>query len=105
MIKAGDRVTRLLSGTVPHELTVTAIDDRFIYCGAEFTDGEEFAGWKFDKTFGYEVDEDLGWGVPDIDKRIVTGSYLVLEKEDTYASASAGESKDLPAHRATGERP
>jgi len=66
-IKVGDTVTRMLSGTIPMPLKVTVIDDEFIHCGP----------WKFNKTFGYEVDEELGLGVPDADGKIITGSYLV----------------------------
>lgn len=36
----------------------------------------EYQGWLFDKTFGYEVDFELGWGVPGPDGEIVTGSYI-----------------------------
>lgn len=68
MLKEGDIVTRMLSGVVPMELKITAIDDEFIHCG----------WWKFDKVFGYEVDEDLGWGIPDVDTgELRTGSYLM----------------------------
>lgn len=63
--KVGDKVTRMLAGKIPMELEVTEIDDYFIHCGP----------WKFDKTWGYEVDEALGWGIGD---DIITGSYIVL---------------------------
>lgn len=59
-MKIGDYVTRMLAGSIPMQLKVTAIDNKFIHCG----------DWKFDKTTGAEVDEDLGWGTE------VTGSYL-----------------------------
>lgn len=50
----------MLAGTIPMELKITAIDDKFIHCG----------GWKFDKLTGAEIDEDLRWD----NKQ--TGSYL-----------------------------
>ena len=62
----GDIVTRLLAGTIPMELRVTAVDARFIYCGPAGS------GWKFDRASGAEVDEELGWG-PQFG---ATGSYL-----------------------------
>lgn len=65
-IKVGDKVRRLLGGVVPMELTVTEVDEKFIHCG----------DWKFSREGGYEVDEELGWGVPDADGKIRTGSYL-----------------------------
>lgn len=60
-MKVGDKVTRMLAGRIPMTLIVTAIDDEFIHVGG---------GWKFDKTTGAEVDEELGWGNKG------TGSYL-----------------------------
>jgi hypothetical protein len=81
-IKAGDKVTRMLAGIVPMELKVVHVDDRYIYAGAPWEEGtppEDYAGWKFDKTYGYEVDEGIGWGVPGPDGAITpTGSFLVL---------------------------
>lgn len=80
-LKVGDKVRRLLAGTVPMELTVIKVDDDFIYCGTPdvpSTMSDPEAAWKFNRTFGYEVDEELGWGVPQ-DGSILTGSYLVQE--------------------------
>jgi hypothetical protein len=62
MIKIGDKVTRMLAGTVPMELLVTAVTDDTIVCGA----------WTFDRVTGVEIDEELGWGP----KHGVTGSFL-----------------------------
>ena len=72
-MKVGDRVTRLLAGSIPMKLMVTEVDDRFIYCGGP-------GGWKFDRDRGEEVDEEIGWG-PQFG---VTGSFLlpVLEIAD-----------------------
>lgn len=73
-LEVGDLVTRMLSGVIPMQLRVTKIDDKFIYCGLATG---RIEGWKFDRTFGYEVDEDLGWGVKQPDGNITTGSWLV----------------------------
>ena len=70
-IKKDDKVTRLLAGVVPMQLIVGKVDETYIYCGS--MDGvvslEE--GWKFLRTNGAEVDEELGWDGK------VTGSFLV----------------------------
>jgi hypothetical protein len=65
-VQAGDVVTRILGG-VPVDLKVTGVDERFIYCGPPGV------GWKFDRETGFEVDEEIGWGVPPAG---VVGSYL-----------------------------
>lgn len=49
--KTGDIVTRMLGGILPQELTVTEVTDDLIICGP----------WRFSKTNGLEIDEDLGW--------------------------------------------
>lgn len=71
-IKKGDTVTRLLAGVVPMKLIVGKVDDTYIYCAS--ADGivslEE--GWKFLKTNGAEVDEEIGW-----DGITHTGSFLI----------------------------
>ena len=61
-LKVGDVVTRMLGGTIPMRLSVSAITDRIITCSA----------WQFDKASGAEIDEELGLGpLP-----LMTGSYL-----------------------------
>ena len=60
-VKKGDRVRRLLGGQVPMDLTVTHVDGRLIYAGAELNGA--FMGWTFDRATGIEEDEGLGWGV------------------------------------------
>ncbi len=70
-LKVGDVVTRMLGGTVPMKLTVSAITDRVITC----------ADWQFDKATGAEIDEYLGWGPPPL----MTGSYLDPSKTE-YAT-------------------
>lgn len=62
-IKAGDKVTRVLAGSISMELTVKSVSETVIDCG-----------WTFDRKTGAEIDEDLGWGAPPK----MTGSYLVL---------------------------
>lgn len=61
-VKVGDKVTRLMAGTIEMELTVTAVDEQLIHC----------ASWTFDRASGAEVDEDLRWGP----SHGVTGSYI-----------------------------
>ena len=84
--KVGDSVTRMLAGTVPMILTVTEVHDDYLICGYKGGIGdpdvlrEGNTGWKFDRTYGYEIDEDLGWGITMPDGSITTtGSYLVEE--------------------------
>lgn len=69
-VKTGDTVKRVMGlGGPIMELVVTELDDEFIYCGPPGV------GWKFNRDHGYEVDEELGWGVPRKDGAR-TGSYL-----------------------------
>lgn len=62
-VKVGDVVTRMLCGTMPMQLRVTAVTEQRIICGE----------WEFDRETGAEIDDYLDWGPPP--KR--TGSYLV----------------------------
>lgn len=62
-MKIGDKITRMLAGEIPHELTITDIKDGLIHTGG---------GWTFDLETGIEVDEELGWG-PKYGK---SGSFL-----------------------------
>jgi hypothetical protein len=48
-LQVGDKVTRWLCGTIEIPLTVTEITNGEIICGA----------WRFDKTNGFEIDEDI----------------------------------------------
>jgi hypothetical protein len=66
-VKVGDKVTRMLVGTLPMELVVTEVTDDRIKCG----------DWEFDRTYGYEIDEELGWGVRGAQGFIETGSFIV----------------------------
>ena len=49
-LEVGDRVVQMLAGTIPVEKIVSAVDEIFIHCGP----------WKFNRDFGYEVDEGIG---------------------------------------------
>ena len=74
-LKVGDVVTRMLGGTIPMRLSVSAITDRIITC----------SDWQFDKASGAEIDEELGWGpLP-----LMTGSYLDPSKTEHITSCTA----------------
>ena len=75
-MKVGDKVTRMLAGTVPMKLTVTAVRDNIVSCAIQ-PDYEW--GWDFDLKTGAEIDEDLNWGPPPL----MTGSYLILNNDNT----------------------
>lgn len=83
-LKVGDRVVRMLAGTIPMTLAITGIDELYVYCGANYDseNKDDFAGWKFNRFVGYEVDEDLGWGVLQEDGTIYTGSYIAGKEEE-----------------------
>lgn len=49
MINIGDKVTRMLCGTIPITIKVTNVTEDRIICGA----------WEFDKTSGIEIDEEI----------------------------------------------
>jgi hypothetical protein len=81
-VKIGDRVKRVMGlGGPIMELVVTGLTDDLILCGTGSPevpighDMRNFNGWKFNRDQGYEVDEELGWGVPRNDG-MRTGSYL-----------------------------
>ena len=61
-IKVGDTVTRMIAGSIPMVLKVTAVDE-YIHCGP----------WKFSRKTGAEIDEEIGWD------ESTTGSVLKLE--------------------------
>ena len=62
-LQVGDVVTRMLGGSVPMMLTISAVTDTLIICG----------GWKFCRKTGVEIDEGLGWGP----QYGITGSFLL----------------------------
>ena len=71
-LKVGDKVVRMLAGTLPMELVIIKVKGNLLYCDSEpsiITDGHY---WTFDRESGAEVDDDLGWGP----KYGITGSYL-----------------------------
>lgn len=75
-LKPGDKVIRILGGKVRMQMQVTMIDGNYITCAAiQKNDTLFYGGWKFNRTNGFEEDEEIGWGT----KFGVTGSYLVLE--------------------------
>lgn len=59
-VKKGDKVTRMLAGSLPMELVVTDVTDDRIHCGS----------WIFSRRNGAEIDEDLDWNEEH------TGSFL-----------------------------
>lgn len=62
-VKVGDKVIRSFGmGELKMPMTVTKITDTEIKCG----------GWRFDRRFGFEIDDDLGWGAHG------TGTWLSL---------------------------
>lgn len=60
--RIGATVDRMVAGMVLMQLTITAIEDDLVVCGA----------WTFDRTTGAEVDDELGWGPA----YAYTGSYI-----------------------------
>jgi hypothetical protein len=62
-LRVGDRVTRVLAGTVRMPLVVTALDAHTVSCG----------DWTFDRTTGGEIDALLGWTAH------ATGSVIEIE--------------------------
>lgn len=68
-VVVGDKVVRMLAGTIPMEMIVTAVDDDIITCSAV---GSGIDGWTFSRVTGGEIDESLGWN------GIYTGSFLKL---------------------------
>lgn len=68
-VKVGDTVIRMLAGTIPQTMRITALTETKVTC----------ALWDFDRATGAEIDEDLDFGPPPK----MTGSFLILpELED-----------------------
>lgn len=63
-MKVGDKVIRMLAGTIPMLLPVAKLQPDLITCTG---------GWTFDPATGAEIDEDLKWGAPPLR----TGSFLL----------------------------
>ncbi len=75
MFSKGDMVVRYLSSEKikAFEGPLSDEDGKFVYIGPKGT------GWKFDRTHGYEVDEDIGWGLQvggPMDGQVVSGSWI-----------------------------
>lgn len=62
-VEVGDSLVRMLGGKIPILVTVERIGRALIYC---------VGGWRFSRTNGAEIDEDLGWN-----EWRITGSYLL----------------------------
>lgn len=77
-LKPGDKVTRMLAGTVPMMVVVGLIEDGLIYCGSNdgYVKPDKVEGWSFRIENGAEVDTDLGW-----DGIKTTGSFLKHSEE------------------------
>lgn len=70
-IKVGDRVRRLLAGTVRMELIVGEVTETTIKCMSADGAINLENGWTFSRQTGAEIDEELGW-----DGFTHTGSFL-----------------------------
>lgn len=68
--KTGDKVIRMLGGSMPMELFVLKVKDDRLICA----DPVKFphVTWEFDVATGAELDEDMDWGPPPR----YTGSFL-----------------------------
>lgn len=71
-LKPGDRVTRMLAGTIPMEVEVGGITENgLIEC---FPPGIRWdSGWTFDPVTGVEIDEDIP---------AIVGAVSFLVRED-----------------------
>jgi len=65
-VNVGDKVQRIMGGSIMMHLKVTEVTEKRIICGP----------WEFSRENGMEIDEDLGWNENG------SGSYL-LPKEPT----------------------
>ena len=71
-MKVGDKLIRLLAGSIPLDVIVGKISDTEFKVGsADGAIGFE-EGWTFDRKTGMEIDEDLHWGP----KYGITGSFI-----------------------------
>lgn len=96
-IAAGDKVVRMIAGEIPMRMLVTDVDELFVYCTISPDDADDIERllliarsedkenplpiWKFNKQWGFEVDEDIGWGLLNEDGSVTpTGSFLTGEE-------------------------
>lgn len=80
-LNVGDVVTRMLGGTIPMKLPVSAITDRIITCSA----------WQFNRVTCAEIDEVLGWGPPPL----MTGNYLDPSKTECATSCVRADDAEI----------
>lgn len=66
----GQKVMRLLAGTIPMPLTVTSVHEGLVSCGP----------WTFDDETGTEEDPELGFGVA----FGITGSFIQETTEEEW---------------------
>lgn len=59
-VQPGDVVDRMLCGMLPMKLKVSEVNSKEIVCGC----------YRFDRTTGAELDEEMGWTATE------TGSYI-----------------------------
>lgn len=65
-VRKGDVVDRMLCGMLPMQVRVSEVTPLYIVCGA----------YKFDRTTGAELDEELGWTTEE------SGSFIQPHFED-----------------------
>lgn len=81
-LKVGDKVTRMLDGKVFMILLVSEVkDDRYV-C----------ALWEFDKKWGMEIDDVLGWG-PEYG---LTGTYIIAGATDGARAFNPNAEGSIP---------
>jgi hypothetical protein len=69
----GQKVMRLLAGTIEMPMTITKVHEGLAHCGP----------WTFDDETGVEEDPDLGFGVA----QGLTGSYIKECTEEEWEAA------------------
>lgn len=65
-VKVGDVLIRELGGALKHPVKVCKVEEETITCSSTEGDQNPFVvtceeGWRFLKSTGAEIDEDLGW--------------------------------------------
>lgn len=63
-LKYGDKILRLLGGSLPMEMYVISNEEDVITCTVSegLDDPNTQLKWTFDAASGAEIDDDLGWG-------------------------------------------
>mgnify|MGYP001549148454 CR=1 FL=1 len=80
-LNVGDMVTRMLGGTIPMKLPVSAMHHQIIICSA----------WQFDRATGAAIDEVLGWGPPPH----LPGSYIDSSKTECSTSRVRADDAEI----------